>query len=120
MKRPDAHAPDDGEKGAERKRFSVCLGCPDARGAHVHYEHDGREVYAAVPSPFEIAALRARIAELERVIGEIEKWVRGLIAYKPREVAKDDFAYDRLLNEVKRAAKQMKRLTAGALKASVR
>lgn len=41
---------------------SVCLGCPDARGAHLHFVRDGRELVSAVPRMAEVEQLRADLA----------------------------------------------------------
>jgi len=43
-------------------------------------------------------------ARLAARVRELEAWAQGVVNYETKEVCKDEFAYDRLLNNIKSAA----------------
>lgn len=47
----------------------------------------------------------ADAARLREAMSKSQRWLRGLAGYAPPEICKDDFAYDRLLANVHKAAK---------------
>lgn len=57
----------------------------------------------------EVGALNAGIKKknkLEEKCEHMERWLQGIIDYKRDEACKDSFAYDRLMNTLKNAARK--------------